>query len=294
MAKLKLDVIKRGLTSFQGTLKSKKDALLARLARKEKISDEEEHWLDNDATMWTNALLDVMKQMERTGVLQTANILDLEELVNMPEEQVREQLTDEEIKNAVQEKRAGEQDREVNGGDDDNYVDKDPRPTRGEVLQASAILRRYVRESGDTFARQMETILVRTDLIPFVRVFFAPGVIQMVEKTFDYYDIEALPRSNLYSCALHIFAEYIVRCSAAGDVGGASSGEGTGAGAGAGGPSRGGGEGGGDGAAPGGGNDPSGAFPQATGPFGPSARRTISTVFQSPLATKLKGHILTQ
>ncbi|KAJ6466520.1 hypothetical protein DFH09DRAFT_956666, partial [Mycena vulgaris] len=50
---------------------------------------------------------------------------------------------------------------EANGGDDDNYVDKDPRPTRGEVLQASAILRRYVRESGDTFARQMETILGR-------------------------------------------------------------------------------------------------------------------------------------
>ncbi|KAJ7852138.1 cytochrome P450 [Mycena leptocephala] len=33
---------------LKGTLKSKKDALLARLARKEKISDEEEHWLDND------------------------------------------------------------------------------------------------------------------------------------------------------------------------------------------------------------------------------------------------------
>ncbi|KAJ6534833.1 hypothetical protein B0H19DRAFT_1080255 [Mycena capillaripes] len=82
-------------------------------------------------------------------------------LVNMAEEQVSEQLTDEEIKNAVQDKRAGEQDREVNGGDDDNYVDKDPRPTRGEVLQASAILRRYDRESGDTFARQMETILGR-------------------------------------------------------------------------------------------------------------------------------------
>ncbi|KAJ7321833.1 hypothetical protein DFH08DRAFT_712636 [Mycena albidolilacea] len=79
----------------------------------------------------------------------------------MAEEQVSEQLTDEEIKNAVQEKRAGEQDREVNGGDDDNYVDKDPRPIRGEVLQASAILRRYVRESVDTFARQMETILGR-------------------------------------------------------------------------------------------------------------------------------------
>ncbi|KAJ7655905.1 hypothetical protein B0H17DRAFT_1213889 [Mycena rosella] len=188
MAKLKLDAIKRGLTSFQGTLKSKKDALLARLAREEKISDEEEHWLDNDAkddedgepaeggisTILTHrvrfdaddtigdaeeVLLDVMKQMEHTGVLQTANMLDLEELVNMAEEQVSEQLTDEEIKNAVQEKRAGEQDREVNGGDDDNYVDKDPRPTRGEVLQASAILRRYVRESGDTFTRQMETIL---------------------------------------------------------------------------------------------------------------------------------------
>ncbi|KAJ7790336.1 hypothetical protein B0H14DRAFT_3161428 [Mycena olivaceomarginata] len=117
-------------------------------------------------TMWTNAhssrswkrpsdfergmaRLDSAKQkllakLKRlTGVLQTANMLDLEELVNMAEEQ-----------------RAGEQDREVNGGDDDNYVDKDPRPTRDEVLRASAILRRYVGESGDTFARQMETILV--------------------------------------------------------------------------------------------------------------------------------------
>jgi hypothetical protein len=94
-----------------------------------------------------------------TGVLQTANMLDLEELVNMAEEQISKQLTDEEIENAVQEKRAGEQDREVNGGDDDNYVDKDPRPTRGEVLRAYAILRRYVRESGDMFALKMEATL---------------------------------------------------------------------------------------------------------------------------------------
>ncbi|KAJ7330949.1 hypothetical protein DFH08DRAFT_1022031 [Mycena albidolilacea] len=81
--------------------------------------------------------------------------------LEMAEEQVNEQLTDEEIKNAVQEKRAGEQDREVNGGVDNNYVEKDPRPTRGEVLQASTILRCYVRESGNTFAWQMETILGR-------------------------------------------------------------------------------------------------------------------------------------
>ncbi|KAJ7795075.1 hypothetical protein B0H14DRAFT_3158834 [Mycena olivaceomarginata] len=113
-------------------------------------------------TMWTNArssrswkrpqilsaawhALKLLAKLKRlTGVLQTANMLDLEELVNMAEEQ-----------------RAGEQDREVNGGDDDNYVDKDPCPTRDEVLRASAILRRYVGESGDTFARQMETILGR-------------------------------------------------------------------------------------------------------------------------------------
>ncbi|KAJ7842307.1 hypothetical protein B0H13DRAFT_2365260 [Mycena leptocephala] len=75
--------------------------------------------------------------------------------------QIEEGCTFEELVNMAEEERAGEQDREVNGGDDDSYVDKDPRPTRGEVLQASAILRRYVRESGDTFARQMETILGR-------------------------------------------------------------------------------------------------------------------------------------
>jgi hypothetical protein len=85
----------------------------------------------------------------------------LEELVNMAEEGVSEQLTDKEIKKCRSRKahrRAGQGGK---WGDDDNYVDKDPRPTRGEVLQASAILRRYVRESGDTFARQMETILGR-------------------------------------------------------------------------------------------------------------------------------------
>ncbi|KAJ7795411.1 hypothetical protein B0H14DRAFT_3495952 [Mycena olivaceomarginata] len=150
--------------------------------RKEKISDEEEHWLNNDANDVDKCVLiqelEMASDFERgvahldsakqkllaklkrlTGVLQTANMLDLEELVNMAEEQVSGQLTDEEIKNAVQEKCAGEQDREVNGGDDNNYVDKDPCPTRGEVLRAYAILRHYVRESGNMFARQMETIL---------------------------------------------------------------------------------------------------------------------------------------
>ncbi|KAJ7907423.1 hypothetical protein B0H13DRAFT_2332341 [Mycena leptocephala] len=79
-----------------GTARAKRKDFRRRSDADDTIGDAEE------------ALLDVMKQMERTGVLQTANMLNLEESVNMPEEQVREQLTDEEIKNAVQEKRAGE------------------------------------------------------------------------------------------------------------------------------------------------------------------------------------------
>ncbi|KAJ6632492.1 hypothetical protein B0H10DRAFT_1938097 [Mycena sp. CBHHK59/15] len=102
-----------------------------------------------------------MKQLEQAGVLRETNMLNLKELVNMPEEHIREGFTDEQIKDAVQAKRAGEANREANGGDDDNYVDEEPRPTRREALEASATLRCYLLDSGDASARQMDLILTR-------------------------------------------------------------------------------------------------------------------------------------
>jgi len=49
MGKLPIDVLKKGLSSLRDCVKARKDDILARLQRKERISDEDEHWLDNEA-----------------------------------------------------------------------------------------------------------------------------------------------------------------------------------------------------------------------------------------------------
>jgi vacuolar-type H+-ATPase subunit E/Vma4 len=49
MSKNSLDVLKSGLTKLKNLAKTKKDDLLARLHRKEKILTEEEEWLDHAA-----------------------------------------------------------------------------------------------------------------------------------------------------------------------------------------------------------------------------------------------------
>ena len=51
MSKNPLNVLKSGLTKLKNLTKSKKDDLLARLHRKEKISTEEGEWLDNVANL---------------------------------------------------------------------------------------------------------------------------------------------------------------------------------------------------------------------------------------------------
>ncbi|KAJ6601945.1 hypothetical protein DFH09DRAFT_900189 [Mycena vulgaris] len=75
----------------------------------------------------------------------------------MPEEQVIEDATDKEIFEAVQRMRSGEQDREKNGGDDEEEID--PKPSRKEALQAAATLGKYIADLDDPFARKMEVIL---------------------------------------------------------------------------------------------------------------------------------------
>jgi hypothetical protein len=46
---MSVDVLKKGLSSLRNHIKACKYDILARLQRKERISDEDEHWLDNDA-----------------------------------------------------------------------------------------------------------------------------------------------------------------------------------------------------------------------------------------------------
>ena len=47
MSKNPLDVLKKGLSKLKNSVKERRDHLLAFLNRKEKISDEDEEWLDN-------------------------------------------------------------------------------------------------------------------------------------------------------------------------------------------------------------------------------------------------------
>jgi hypothetical protein len=62
MSKNPLDVLKSGLTKLKNLTKTKKDDLLARLHQKEKISTEEEEWLDNAANpVDEEAIIDLLE-----------------------------------------------------------------------------------------------------------------------------------------------------------------------------------------------------------------------------------------
>ncbi|KAJ7187432.1 hypothetical protein GGX14DRAFT_381338 [Mycena pura] len=78
----------------------------------------------------------------------------------MPEEQVDEDATDEEICEAVQRMHRNKQNREINNGDD-NHGDSagEPKPTRKEALQAISVLSKYLADVDGEFARKLELSL---------------------------------------------------------------------------------------------------------------------------------------
>ena len=51
MAPKPLEILKKGLTKFSNKIKERKEALEAKLARKETISADDEHWLDHEANI---------------------------------------------------------------------------------------------------------------------------------------------------------------------------------------------------------------------------------------------------
>ncbi|KAJ6491615.1 hypothetical protein C8R47DRAFT_434838 [Mycena vitilis] len=102
------------------------------------------------------ALLQTLDGLNERGVLQRANRLDLESLVDMPEEQVMEDATDEEIFEAVQQLHSDRENLEQNTGDDGDESALDLKPTRKEALQAVSMLRRYLQDEEGSFARKLE------------------------------------------------------------------------------------------------------------------------------------------
>jgi hypothetical protein len=112
---------------------------------------------DPAITAAEEALVQVLDELQEVGVLQKENLVDIEDLVNMREERMIEDATDEEIFDAVQKMRSGEQDQEGKGGDDDDEVE--PKPSRKDALQAASTLQRYIADLDEPFARKLEVVL---------------------------------------------------------------------------------------------------------------------------------------
>ncbi|KAJ7896653.1 hypothetical protein B0H14DRAFT_2333258 [Mycena olivaceomarginata] len=75
----------------------------------------------------------------------------------MPEEQVQEDATDEEIHEVVQKMRTDRENQEINSGD--NGLDDptpEPKPSQKEALQAVSTLRKYLANVDGVFARKRE------------------------------------------------------------------------------------------------------------------------------------------
>ncbi|KAJ6522691.1 hypothetical protein B0H10DRAFT_1864939, partial [Mycena sp. CBHHK59/15] len=102
------------------------------------------------------ALSQVLGELQEVGVLQKNNVVDIEDLVHMPKEQIIKDATDKEIFEVVQKMRAREQDREQNSGDDE---EGEPKPTRKEALQAVSTSCKYIADLDEPFARKMEGML---------------------------------------------------------------------------------------------------------------------------------------
>jgi hypothetical protein len=93
-----------------------------------------------------------------SGVLQSANRMDIESLLNLEEESVGalNETTDEEIFQAVLDAQEAAQD---DGGDGDDDETVEACPTCCEVLQAAAVINRYIDSVDDPVARKLEAIL---------------------------------------------------------------------------------------------------------------------------------------
>jgi hypothetical protein len=90
----------------------------------------------------------VLDSLQSVGVLQKGNRMDISDLLDIPEEQLREDATDEEIFEVVMHAEG------INGGDE-NPAD-DPKPTRKEALQAVSTLRKYLSDVDGAFVRKLE------------------------------------------------------------------------------------------------------------------------------------------
>lgn len=113
----------------------------------------------NNPVMQAEELLHTaLDDLESTGILQCLNRMDLVELLN-PAAKAHSMVgaTDDEIYQSVMDAK------KVREGDEDDLGNEsmpiEPAPTRNEALQVALVLRKYVEELDDPFARKLEMML---------------------------------------------------------------------------------------------------------------------------------------
>lgn len=116
------------------------------------------HPQEDPVTVAENQLVAALDELENIGALQRSNRKELEEILNPPgETHGFEEVTDEDIFNAVMEARREE------GHHDDDDIDTDtlvePTPTREEALEAALTVIRYIKDKDGAYYRELEASL---------------------------------------------------------------------------------------------------------------------------------------
>jgi hypothetical protein len=120
--------------------------------------------LDDPIEAVEKEVSDSLSQLQRIGVLQPWNQMDLGELLNpVNEHNMYDEGTEEDICRAVLERREAEQDREKNAGDGvDDDPDESPeiKPSRREALAAVSTISKYIADLNEPFAHKLEVVLM--------------------------------------------------------------------------------------------------------------------------------------
>ena len=149
MASSPLNVLKKGLKTLYEQFKAKKGQLQAQLAEGKSISSQDERWLDGEANLVDEErVLEVLKRASNYEQGLEAHAI--------------EEATDEDICKAVLNTQKAREDAVINGGDDidtDNALCAEAPPTYREVLEAAAVINKYVCSLDSALAHELEAKL---------------------------------------------------------------------------------------------------------------------------------------
>ena len=115
----------------------------------------------NSISLAEEAISKTLDKLQETGVLQEANCMSIEQLLNPVEEQslMVEDISDEDICNAVLET-IGNSSSGADPDDTKDHEDVVPHPTHHEALAAALTLQRYVQDIDTPYAWDFESSLV--------------------------------------------------------------------------------------------------------------------------------------